>query len=126
MKSDLRNFHWTLVGQDIYKALEYVPADQREAWDRFLTCLLGELRLVDFVAETITFRNDSVEASVRVRWMGHPMNSLVVRELLWRERWVFDPDKQQWFFMPTGDRIEGLPERCHPPQVEKQEADTAK
>jgi hypothetical protein len=124
LRRDLRSFHWALVGQDTYKALAYVPADRKKDWDKFLTCLLGELRLVDFVAETVAFKRDSNEATVRVRWAGHAMNSLVVREFLWREKWVFEPDRQRWFLQPAGGPIEGLPKNCRIPSLEQSEAGT--
>lgn len=118
LRNDLRGFHWALVGQDTHVALRYVRSEERDSWDTFLSCLLKEFRLVDFRLERITFREDSEEAAVRVLWTGHLMHSLVVRDIVWREEWVFDSGKQKWFLQPTGEAIDGLPEKCRPPSLD--------
>ena len=114
LREDLRSFHWALVGQDIPSALRYVPADERDAWDESFSCVFEQLRLLEYRVELMKFRKEAQEASVRVRWTGHALNSLVVREILWQEQWAFSRKKQRWSLLPSPGALKGLPEDCLP------------
>jgi hypothetical protein len=103
-----------MIGQDVLDALRYVPSDEREAWEGAFTCLFERLRLLDYRVSFVKFDDDSKKASVRVRWTGHPPDSLVVKEMLWEEEWTFDPKKQRWSLLPGPGSLEGLPEDCLP------------
>ncbi len=114
LRSDLRSFHWAVIGQDAPVALRYVPTDERDAWDEAFACLFEHLRLLDYRVERVKFAEKSSEASVRVRWTGHRPDSLVVREMPWQEEWAFDGKKKRWLLLPAPDALKGLPEACVP------------
>ena len=72
------------------------------------------------------FRNESNEATIRVRWTSHPPDSLVVKEMQWSEEWSFDRTKQRWSLLPGADALKGLPEECLPEITESEAPDEAK
>ena len=39
LREHVRSFHWAMIGQDVPVALQYVPSDDREAWEDAFTCL---------------------------------------------------------------------------------------
>jgi hypothetical protein len=114
LRQHVRLFHWAIIGQDVLIALRYVPSDDREAWEDTFTCLFERLRLLDYRVSLVKFDDDSNKASVRVRWTGHPPDSLVVKEMVWEEEWSFDPKKQRWLLLPSPGELKGLPESCLP------------
>ncbi|MGW8321577.1 MAG: hypothetical protein ACWGSD_08510 [Thermodesulfobacteriota bacterium] len=114
MRRDVRSFHWALIGQDVPLALRHVPSDERDAWEDAFTCLFKQLRLLDYRVELVKFAEKSNEATVRVRWEGNELDSLVVKKMLWNEQWSFDSDKQRWSLLPGPDALKGLPEDCSP------------
>jgi hypothetical protein len=71
----------------------------------------------------VKFYDESNEADVNVRWTGHPPDSLVVEEMLWKEKWSFDPKKQRWTILPGPGALKGLPEDCVPDIPEREEPD---
>ncbi len=123
LRPDLRSFHWALLGQDVPVALRYVQVDERDAWDESFTCLFKQLRLLDYRVTLVKFGEESSEATVRVRWTGHPLDSLVVKEILWKEEWSFNRKKQRWSLLPAPDALKGLPEDCLPAVPENEESD---
>ena len=120
LKRHVRAFHWAMIGQDVPLALRYVPSDDREAWDDAFTCLFEQLRLLDYRVTLVKFEDESNKASVRVRWTVHPPDSLVVKEMRWKEEWSFNIAKQRWSFQPGPDALLGLPEDCAPEIPEPQ------
>jgi hypothetical protein len=114
-----------MIGQDVPIALRYVPSDDREAWDEAFTCLFKQLRLLDYRVSLVKFEDESNKASVRVRWTGNPPDSLVVKEMIWKEEWLFDPVRQRWALLPGPDALKGLPEDCLPeiPEPESEAPD---
>ncbi len=112
LREDLRAFHWALIGQDIPPALRYVPSGERDAWDETFACVFKRVRLLDYRVELIDFGEKSKEATVRVRWTSHFLNSLVTEESLWKEEWSFDPDKERWSLLSAPADLKGLPENC--------------
>ncbi len=118
LRRDVRSFHWALISRDAPVALRHVPADDRDPWDESFACLFEQLRLLDYRVELVKFREDSSEATVRVRWTGHRPDSLVVQEMLWKEEWSFDRKKQRWSLMSSPDALKGLPEDCLPEVTE--------
>ena len=123
LKRHVRAFHWALKGQDVPIALRYVPSDDREAWDDAFNCLFKQLRLLDYRVSLVKFYEESNKASVRVRWTGHQPDSLVVKEMLWKEEWSFDIKKQRWSLLPGPDALKGLPEDCIPAVPESETPD---
>jgi hypothetical protein len=126
LKRDVRSFHWAMMGQDVPVALRYVEADDREAWDDAFTRLFEQLRLLDYRVSLVKFAEESSEATVRVRWTAHPPDSLVVKEMRWKEEWVFDLKKQRWSLQPGPDALKGLPEDCLPALPENESPDEDK
>lgn len=114
LREDLRHFHWALLGQDTPSALRYVPADERDTWDESFSCIFENLRLLEYRVELMKFGEGAMEASVRVRWTAHPLDSLVVKEILWQEEWTFNRKKQRWSLLPSPGDLKGLPEDCLP------------
>jgi hypothetical protein len=114
LRDDLRSFHWALMGRDAPVAIRYVQADERDAWEDAFSCIFQQLRLLDYRVSLVKFRNDSNEATVRVRWTSHPPDSLVVKEMQWSEEWSFDTMKERWSLLPGPDALKGLPENCSP------------
>lgn len=123
LRDDLRSFHWALMGQDVPIAVRYVPADERDAWEDAFTCIFQRLRLLDYRVSLMKFRNESNEATVRVRWTSHPPDSLVAKELQWNEEWSFDRTKQRWSLQPGPDALKGQPEDCLPEIPEREAPD---
>jgi hypothetical protein len=123
LKRHVRAFHWALIGQDVPIALRYVPADDREAWDDAFNCLFEHLRLLDYRVSLVKFYEESNKASVRVRWTAHRPDSLVVKDLRWKEEWSFDLKKQRWSLLPGPDALKGLPEDCLPAVPESEAPD---
>ncbi len=123
LKRDVRSFHWALISQDAPVALRYVPADDRDPWDDSFACLFEQIRLLDYRVEHVKFGKESIEATVRVRWTGHPLDSLVVKEMRWREEWSFSRTKQRWSLLSAPDAIKGLPEDCLPEVTESEASD---
>jgi hypothetical protein len=122
LRRDVRSFHWALLRQDAPVALRYVPAHERDPWDTSFTCLFQRFRLLDYRVEFVKFREKSSQASGRVRWTAHPPDSLVVREMLWKEQWTFDTERQRWSLVSSPEAIEGLPAECLPSLPEKAES----
>lgn len=120
LRDDLRAFHWALIGQDIPSALRYVPSGERDSWDETFACLFKRVRLLDYRVELIDFGEKSKEATVRVRWTGHALNSLVTEETLWKEEWSFDPDKERWSLLSEPADLKGLPGACRPGGPERE------
>ena len=114
LRENLRSFHWALIGQDVANALRFAPPDERDAWDEAFYCIFKRLRLLDYRVELIDFRKENKEATVRVRWTSHPLDSLVVDETLWKEEWSFNPMKQRWTVLPDAGKLKGFPEDCLP------------
>jgi hypothetical protein len=113
LRDNLRGFHWALISQDAPGVLRYVPSDERDRWDEVFACLFRQLRLLDYRIELVKFAEESREASVRVRWTGHPFDSLVVREMPWKEKWAFDRKKQRWLLSAgVPEALQGLPKPC--------------
>jgi hypothetical protein len=112
LRDDLRAFHWALIGQEISLALRFVPSGERDAWDETLVCAFKRVRLLDYLVELIDFRDENKEATVRVRWTGHRLNSLATEETLWKEEWSFDPLKQRWSLLSAPGDLKGLSEAC--------------
>ena len=123
LKEHVRAFHWAVIGRDVPLALRYVPSDDREAWDEAFACLFGQLRLLDYRVSLVKFSEESNKASVTVRWTGHPQDSLVVKEMLWKEEWSFNIANQRWSFQPGPDALKGLPEDCVPAVSERETPD---
>jgi hypothetical protein len=123
MRRDVRSFHWALIAQDVPVALRHVQSDERDSWEDAFTCLFKQLRLLDYRVELVKFAEKSNEATVRVRWEGHALDSLVVKKMLWNEEWSFDSDKQRWSLLPGPDALKGLPEDCLPELPEKEAPD---
>ena len=121
LKRHVRAFHWAMIAQDVPLALRYVPSDDREAWDAAITCLFKELRLLDYRVSLVKFYEESNKASVKVRWTGHPPDSLVVKEMIWKEEWSFNMANQRWSIQPGPDALKGLPEDCVPEILEPEE-----
>jgi len=114
LKRHVRAFHWAMIAQDVPVALRHVPSDDREAWDDAFTCLFKQIRLLDYRVSLVKFYEESNKASVRVRWTGHPPDSLVVKEMIWKEEWSFNIANQRWSIQPGPDALKGLPEDCVP------------
>ncbi len=114
LRRDVRSFHWALIRQDAPVALRFVPGDDRDPWDESFACLFRQLRLLEYRVEHVRFGEDSNEASVRVRWTVHPPDSLVVKEVSWREEWAFQSKKRRWSITSSRDAIKGLPTDCLP------------
>ena len=112
LKRNVRSFHWALIGQDVPLALQSVQTDERDAWEDTFTCLFEQLRLLEFRVSLVKFAEESNKATVRVRWEGHLLDSLVVKKMLWNEEWLFDQKKQRWSLQPGPDALKGLPEGC--------------
>ena len=125
LREDLRSFHWALVGQEPAGALRYVPSDQRDLWEASFACILKQLRLLEYRVEHMRFGEGANESTVRVRWTVHPLDSLVVEEVLWKEEWSFDRGKQRWSLVPAPDAIQGLPEGCVPEVAESERVESA-
>jgi hypothetical protein len=123
LKRHVRAFHWAMIGQDAPIALRYVPSDDREAWDDAFACLFEQLRLLDYRVSLVKFDEDSKKASVRVRWTAHPPDSLVIKEMRWKEEWSFNIKKQRWSFQSGPDALTGLPEECLPAISEREAPD---
>jgi hypothetical protein len=118
LRRDVRSFHWAVISRDAPVALRHVPAEDRDPWDDSFACLFQRLRLVDYKVEHVKYGEDSSEATVRVRWTGHALDSLVVEEMLWKEQWSFNRKKQRWSLVSDPDAIRGLPEDCLPKGIE--------
>jgi hypothetical protein len=120
LRRDVRHFHWALIGQDVPVALRHVSPDERDPWDESFACLFKQLRLLDYRVELVKFGETSSKATVRVRWTGHSLDSLVVQEMLWKEEWSFDQERQRWSLLPAPEAIQGLPQECLPDVPEKE------
>jgi len=114
LRENLRSFHWALIGQDVPNALRFVPTDERDAWDEAFSCVFKRSRLLDYRVELIDFTEENKEATVRVRWTSHPLDSLVVDETLWKEEWSYNGKKQRWSLRPNPGKLNGFPEDCLP------------
>jgi hypothetical protein len=120
LRENLRSFHWALIGQDVPNALRFAPPDERDAWDEAFSCIFKRLRLLDYRVELIDFGEENEEATVRVRWTSHPLDSLVVDETLWKEEWSFNRKKQRWSLQPAPGKLKGFPEDCLPEPPESE------
>ena len=121
LRDNLRSFHWALIAGDVPNALRFVPRDERDAWDEAFSCVFEGFRLLDYRVELIDFGEENKEATVRVRWTSHPLDSLVVDETLWKEDWSYNQNKQRWSLVPDPRKLKGFPEEClpdHPPEIE--------
>lgn len=123
LREHVRSFHWAMIGEDVPVALRYVQSDDREAWEDAFSCLFEKIRLLDYRVSLVKFDDNSNKATVQVRWTGNPPDSLVVKEIRWKEKWSFDPMKQRWAFQPGPDALKGMPEDCIPDVPERRTPD---
>lgn len=123
LREHVRRFHWAMIGQDVPVALQYVPSDDREAWEDAFTCLFKQIRLLDYRVSLVEFDDRSKTASVQVRWTGNPPDSLVAKETGWKEEWSFDPMKERWTFRSGPEALKGLPEDCVPEVPDRETSD---
>jgi hypothetical protein len=114
LRENLRSFHWALIAQDVPNALRFVPADERDAWDKAFSCIFEKRRWLDYRVELTDFGEQNRDATVRVRWTSHSLDSLVVKETVWKEEWEFNRNMQRWYLLPGPGSLQGLPEDCLP------------
>jgi hypothetical protein len=111
LENNVRQFHVSLLAQDIPVLTRCLPAAERAEWDEAFTCYFRRFRVIDFVINEVRFDKESLKANATVTVTDQALNRLVTEQKMWRERWRFADDK--WRLDTDTEALRKIREACH-------------